>query len=191
MNISDVKQANAGDEVSLTGTLTRVFDRKTGTGKGRKWSIQNAMLSDPTGEIRLSVWNHPDMQPLTHTEVRVSGAEAEDNDYNGKVTRQIKIEESGIIVASTASTNSIPNTTMATEPTIILINGKEEMMKHLDELARQASETYEIAFARAFKSRDTLQKKFEIEMPNDQFQAMVSAIFINISRQGESAMRKL
>lgn len=84
----------------VEGEITRVFDRKFGTKNDKEWSIQNLMLKDDSGEIRVGAWNHDDLSSLSGKKVSItahksekgfSGVYCELNDYKGKQTKQLRL----------------------------------------------------------------------------------------------------
>jgi len=60
MKIKDVLNANFGTPVDVIGTLTKVYDRKAGQGRGGPYSFQNAVLEDETGKVNISFYGWAD-----------------------------------------------------------------------------------------------------------------------------------
>lgn len=67
-NIEAILNLDDKDKVDeITGTVTSVYDRTTGKGKKpphRKWSVQNFMLEDDSGEVKVGAWNMDDLSEL-------------------------------------------------------------------------------------------------------------------------------
>lgn len=99
--LNGISQLEDGELVMrVEGEITRVFDRKSGTKGDKDWSIQNLMLRDDSGEIRVGAWNHEDLSSFAGKKVSItahksdkgfSGVYCELNDYKGKVSKQLRL----------------------------------------------------------------------------------------------------
>lgn len=88
---------------SLSGVVENVYERKTGTSKGRAWSIQNIVLKDRTGQIKLMLSGRKECPKTTEGKVVTfssvngekgpQGVFVKDDEYNGKTTRIVKVTE--------------------------------------------------------------------------------------------------
>src|SRR5947208_6759046 len=109
LSIKEVLELEAGEVVpSITGRITALYKRKTGEGEQGEWSVQSGTLSQ-NGQppIRFTAWNFDDLKSLKGREVTIvankgekhglTGVVAVDNDYKGKVTRELKITDSASI----------------------------------------------------------------------------------------------
>lgn len=100
-SLADIAQLEDGELVMrVEGEITRVFDRKSGTKGDKDWAIQNFILKDDSGEIRVGAWNHDDISSLSGRKVSItahksdkgfSGVYCELNDYKGKQTKQLRL----------------------------------------------------------------------------------------------------
>jgi hypothetical protein len=104
MNIAQIKKLPAKAMImnpGLVAVCTAVYDRKTGITKtGDNWALQTIELKDDSGNIKAIVWNRDDLGDLKgktlhlsalQTERGWSGCTAEDNAYQGKTYKQIKL----------------------------------------------------------------------------------------------------
>jgi hypothetical protein len=85
---------------SIIGTLTKVWDYKTGEGEDGAWSMQGGSIKDDSGEIKILFKNQPDARKYSNKLISItshssskgiSGVYADDNSYKDSVTRQIKV----------------------------------------------------------------------------------------------------
>lgn len=85
---------------SIQGTLTKVYERKTGESDRGPWSVQNGLLQDSTGEIKVLFTNQPDARIYQGKSVSItshvgdkgmSGVYAHDDTYQGNVKRILKL----------------------------------------------------------------------------------------------------
>lgn len=105
--LNELSQLEDGELVMrVEGEITRVFDRKSGTKNDKEWSIQNFMLKDDSGEVRVAAWNHDDLSSLGGKKVSItahksdkgfSGVYCELNEYKGKTTKQLRLTYSARI----------------------------------------------------------------------------------------------
>lgn len=99
--LNEINQLEDGELVMrVEGEITRVFDRKSGTKGDKDWAIQNFILKDDSGEIRVGAWNHDDLSSLSGKKVSItahksdkgfSGVYCELNDYKGKQSKQLRL----------------------------------------------------------------------------------------------------
>lgn len=86
----------------VKGKVATVYARKTGDGENGPWSFENLELTNPAGEKMRVVLKNRDPFDKTmkgrtiaimafHGDRGWSGVYAADNDYKGKVTREIKV----------------------------------------------------------------------------------------------------
>lgn len=100
----------------VTGVVQKIFPRKTGetakNGKTFTWSIQNGELSDDTGIIKFTIFGAVDEMPQSWKGKTITflstqgrggwnGVFVENNEYNGKVTVQLKIDKTAKVVEGT------------------------------------------------------------------------------------------
>src|ERR1039457_6090012 len=85
---------------SIIGTLTKVWDYKTGEGEDGAWSMQGGSIKDDSGEIKILFKNQPDAKKYSGKLISItshsgskgiSGVYADDNLYKDLKTRQIKV----------------------------------------------------------------------------------------------------
>lgn len=93
--ISKIRTYEHGDELaSVSGMLENVWERKTGTGKKGPWSIQNLMLKDATGSIKVTLFGRKECpKSMEGKQVELLNCLVDDNTYNGKTTRTVKVTE--------------------------------------------------------------------------------------------------
>jgi len=98
----------------VKGTIKSIFKSNSGTtAQGKDWAVQDFDLTDNQVTIKVKVWNHPPIPTtakgsavtlLSHSgEKGLSGLYAHDDEYNGKVTRQIKVTDTGEVVIGAGS----------------------------------------------------------------------------------------
>lgn len=79
---------------SVSGMLENVWERKTGVTKGRPWSIQNLMLKDATGTIKVTLFGRKECSSnMEGKQVELLNCLVDDNTYNGKTTRTVRVTE--------------------------------------------------------------------------------------------------
>lgn len=113
MNINLILQLPAKTKVDgLAGTIKKAFKRSTGGSGDKLWSVQNLVVTDSTGEITVSVWNRNPIENAEGQPIRIAakhsdkhgmvGVQREDNEYNGKVDKRLKVSESADMVIGSA-----------------------------------------------------------------------------------------
>jgi hypothetical protein len=107
MTIAEVK--NLQDKQMITqvsGRVTRVGSVRTGEGNYGPWTAQDFDLEDATGKIKVTAWDHPALTGFmgkvvvltpTRSDKGWNGLTAVDNNYQGNVTKQIKVTKTGVI----------------------------------------------------------------------------------------------
>lgn len=121
MKINQLNELIGSVIPEITLTVDAVYPPKTGTGKKGAWHIQNLGCSDETGKIRVSVWNHSEMdQTLKGHSIKLksiagkrglSGVVCEMNEYIDKKGEehkdlQLKVNDNGIIITQSGSVGS-------------------------------------------------------------------------------------
>ncbi len=100
---------------AISGVLTKVWDYKEGSGQYGPYSFQNGELKDSTGVIRVTFSNHPDMKRFVNQLIilssyagdrGLSGVMADDNTYENKTTRQIKVTKTANIEVANGQNNA-------------------------------------------------------------------------------------
>ncbi|MDE2096166.1 MAG: hypothetical protein KGL39_02900 [Patescibacteria group bacterium] len=104
LTLKQIRGMEAGEVIPcVSGTLTAVYESKSGQGKKKPWTVQNCEITQGNDSMRVSIWNREEDIPtkwkgkkitIIATEGQngdLSGVQAEDNDYKNKVTRQIKV----------------------------------------------------------------------------------------------------
>jgi hypothetical protein len=109
VSIGEVKQLDPKETVPcVRGTIKSVFKPNKGTNDKGPWAIQNVIIKDGSGEIKVSIRNHElevpmsaKNQPITiacHEGDRgKTGVYAEDDEYRGQVERILKVTGSASI----------------------------------------------------------------------------------------------
>ncbi len=86
----------------IAGTLTKIYKPKTGENSNGQWSIQNAVIKGTDGtEVTLWMKDRPEIPTNQQGRFMIltakqgdkglSGLYVMDDDYNGKITRKIKV----------------------------------------------------------------------------------------------------
>ena len=113
--LSEIAAMADKEQISgVKGTIKSIFKSKSGTtAQGKDWAVQDFDLTDNQVTIKVKVWNHPPIPTtakgsavtlLSHSgEKGLSGLYAHDDEYNGKVTRQIKVTDTGEVVLGAGS----------------------------------------------------------------------------------------
>lgn len=99
--LNEITQLEDGELVMrVEGEITKCYEIKSGEKDSKPWSVQHFFIKDDSGELKVSAWNHDDIQPLTHKKVSItahksdkgfSGVYAEDNEWKQKITRQLRL----------------------------------------------------------------------------------------------------
>lgn len=104
--IAQIAAYKNGDALTaVSGMLENVWERKTGTikegpQKGNPWTIQNLFIKDQTGRIKVTLFGRKECpKSMEGMQVTFSAVTVDDNTYNGKTTRTVKVtENSGVKV---------------------------------------------------------------------------------------------
>lgn len=113
--ISEVKQMEGMVIPRMEVMVGMVYERKTGTGQYGEWSLQGAMCSDDTGEMKIVFKQYPDQSKLSGRKMvfksmegkhGLKGVEVKKNDYKGKVTMELHVSKAALIVSAAAEDNT-------------------------------------------------------------------------------------
>lgn len=105
--INEAKEMIGQPIPRIIGTLTKVYDRKTGEGKFGPWSLQNGEIQDETGVVSIVFSGLPDMTDKRGQEITfrsnqskkgLTGIVMEENTYNGVTKPQLKVSASALIL---------------------------------------------------------------------------------------------
>lgn len=87
---------------SVQVKITKVYQRENTPDRGYgEGTVQDAVITDGVHEMKLKVWNHPDISSLEGQEVVIhagskgKGVEVEDNNYKGVLTKRLKVSKTG------------------------------------------------------------------------------------------------
>lgn len=187
MRILSTKEVKAleVDEViiSLRGTITKAYDRKIGGEGDKAWSVQNAFFKDQSGEIRIAFWNRDDIKDFVNKEVTLSchhsdkgysGLYAHDNDYKGKVTREIKAQSNADLRLATGE--------KPLETHVELEPGEATPGEFRKELVKVLNAFYLIEKGVATESAQNIVNGFTTTETH--MQAKCSTAFIHLDRMG-------
>jgi hypothetical protein len=109
VSIGEVKQLDHKETVpSIRGIIKAVFKPNTGSNDKGPWSIQNVVIKDGSGEIKVSLRNHeievpasaknqPILIACKESDKGKTGVYAEDDEYRGKVERILKVTGSATV----------------------------------------------------------------------------------------------
>lgn len=126
--IAKIASLQTGTPVdSISGVLENVYQRRAGTSdKGRPWSFQDLILKDKTGAIKVKLNGRKECpksmegRVVTLSSARGSkgleGVIAEDDEYNGKTTRLVRVTEAASVVVGGGNGANQSNVT-ASAPT--------------------------------------------------------------------------
>ncbi len=119
LSVAEINGLDAGFVVpAVQGKLTQIWDRKTGTHEEYgEWSIQSGVLKIGDKTIRTTFFNYPDLKRDRNKEFLIEsqkgkkgfhGVYAIDNDYNNKITRELKVTEAAKMVPASDSRDEAP-----------------------------------------------------------------------------------
>lgn len=213
VSIGEVKQLDHKEVVpSVRGILKSVFKPNAGTNDHGPWSIQNVMLKDSSGEIKVSLRNRDEI-PLTAKGQAIliecndgdkgkTGVYAEDDDYRGKVERIIKVTGSAKIeigngATETTQTPPPPSPPTGTGPTGAATPPKPQTTTpqtqtngngHGDSLrnaAKRLARDYYRTMEAVLEMRIAWDKENpHATMTDTHYQAACASVFIQLSRDG-------
>lgn len=210
--LSEVLKMEPGETVaSIRATVKAIFDRNTGTNSHGDWSLQGAMLIDASGvEIKAVIkdrdpipaaWKNKSIIISCHNgDKGLTGIKAKDDEYRGKVTRILSVTPSAVIELAEnthaesepepeeppARTEAAPAKSQTTKPAAEKpANGGHES----DDLGvKQALNRMANLYLHCLIATDYVRKTWEERekraMPQEQVQAVTSALFIQSTRQG-------
>lgn len=209
VNISDVLQYTAGETVpSVRGLVAGIFARTTGQNSNGDWSFQNLTLKDSTGEIKVKLKDCDEL-PLTLKGKQVilscnegqhglTGVKAQDDEYRGKVSRILWVTKSHHIEVVDGQQQQAPATRQsepppqsaparqpAHDPVPAPVNGNGHDQKAVKLALNKYANLYLHCLEAGLYVRSTFDAAHHQEqtvMTDDQFQACVSAIFIQATR---------
>lgn len=187
VTIDSIKELENKEPIpSVRGTITKVFDYKTGESSQGPWSLQNGFFKDSTGELKILFTNQPDAKSFQEKEVIIkshsgdkglSGVYASDDTYKGETKRIIKITATADIafVDSARSAQGGP-------------------AKSTSKTSGDSVEAYKSAFTKVanaiylnYLGLDKLATQLEIDgvkLTQDQIQAAAASAFISLERGG-------
>lgn len=129
VSIAEVKSLDPKEVIPcVRGRLVEVVKRQTGEKDGKHWSIQRFKIKDNTGEVWVKAWDNDTEIPLSAKGQGIliecndgnkgkTGVYAHDNEYNGKVERQIRLTASAKIdIENGNGAHEAPQTQRAPEP---------------------------------------------------------------------------
>ena len=110
-NIGQLNELDDGVVVQAAkGKIESVFERKSGGSGDKSWTVQAFTLNDNTGKIRVSCWNRDPLQIQKGQEIFLYASKAstgkwgglfvKDNTYNGKTTKELALQKSGVMALS-------------------------------------------------------------------------------------------
>ena len=118
MKINQLSELIGSVIPEITLTVDACYPTKTGASNGKPWARQDLTCSDDTGKIKVSVWNHSEMeQAIKGTQVKfrsvpskrgsgLIGLKCIENEYNGVKSVQLKVDDAGIIITQAGSLGS-------------------------------------------------------------------------------------
>lgn len=125
MKLISIKEALAldpGDPISgVKGKILDVYEFKTGNKGDKDWSVQNIMIQDRTGKVKVVLWNQQEIRKsskgreifiLTGRHSKTNkpiGLEMEEQEYQGKTYTNIKASDSAEVGFEEGGGNSDPD----------------------------------------------------------------------------------
>jgi len=111
MTIQEIKNKQNGEMIvppGLTARCVQVEKQTTGSGQWGKWSVQQLLVNDTTGEMRIAVWHRPELSELKgkllqfmafKSDKGFSGCiiEQKETKDGGEIYNQLKLSKTGII----------------------------------------------------------------------------------------------
>lgn len=184
----------------IAGTASRIFQRRESKPDAQKeWSVQDIELTQNGTTVKVKIWDHPEIarsnegKPVTITASDgkgLTGIFVLDDDYDGKITRMIRLTASAEISFETEQSSApprhdpppaetrqeAPQTKTAAAPTPI-VEAKRELMK-LANLHLLSTMVVEKVLAPEYK------KITGREMPEDRRGASISSLIIAGEKRG-------
>lgn len=204
--LNEISQLEDGELVMrVEGEITRVFDRKSGTKNDKEWSIQNLILKDDSGEIRVGAWNHDDLSSLSGKKVSItahksdkgfSGVYCELNDYKGKQSKQLRLTYTAKIERLDGQQSADSSNAQSSSARPNASGGSRHQPEHQNDssatleasLAQICNAQYLIFEAEKNKwenmALNGLVPEFTSLVGNAHFQAECSSAFIKLDRAG-------
>ena len=199
LSIADVLQLEDKELIpSIKGTVKVVFDRKSGTSAKGPWSVQGFVLSQGDEEITCGAWNmDDDLKALKGSEVTLScwkgdkglsGVYAQDDEYNGNITRKIRLTKTAqIAVNGSVSPQESPKASAAPKTPATKRNPVKGGTAPLDELAVRKNlnqlANFDLQCGVAADYTRRKMKERGLEMTAEEFQARWSSYFITGTRE--------
>ncbi len=200
--IPEILNSPSGTKFEATsGKVARVYERKVGGNGQRGWSNQKAELQDSSGaKIKILVWNHPDLTPLTGLDVVLQAGQGrqgpeplvlEHGSYiakqGPKAGQEVKTIE--LVCQKTSTFQQIGQQTQkpsaaspagtAAPQTVVTASNVESSAERLAGIGR----LWQACFKEALGIKSAIeQENGEPLVSDDQFQACVSSLFIQASR---------
>ncbi len=111
-------QRMAGMIISrIKGKVVSIYDRTTGEGEYGPWSLQNGMIEDSTGKMKILFKNMVDQKPLTgrtlvfksmETAKGLKGVQVKKKEYQGKETIELHVTGVALIIGDGVSEDVQP-----------------------------------------------------------------------------------
>jgi len=204
LTIKEILALDSGEVVpSITGKIAALYDWKSDEGEYGPYSVQSGMLTqDGQPPIRFSAWNFDNLKSLKGKQVTISANKSEkhgltglvavDNEFRGKVTRELKITGSATIeetewgdapretqndVKETGTSPRLSNAATKSDPEDA-DNGIIEARRHL----MQSANLYVLCTHAVDKV--IMPELLNSLKTNEIFQAAVSTLYIEASRAG-------
>ena len=165
----------------MTFKIKKVYPAKTGEGQYGPWSVQGAIVTDETGEIRASFWGDGG-EPLKGLEghnVQVksisgkrglTGLSAKANKKDGSIELDVKaaasIRSLTVDTGATIPVTQTPHTVLAKNPKVAL------------ERIKQSAALYEACLLQA----SNLKNNYDLS--DEHFQAICASLYISSDRAG-------
>lgn len=158
--INEAKEMIGQQIPRIIGTLTKVYDRKTGEGKFGPWSLQNGELQDETGVVSIVFSGLPDMTDKRGQEITfrsnqskkgLTGIVMEENTYNGVTKPQLKVSASALILDGEEIEKTHGGTVEKVEPKEIV--GEEPESKPVNRLPQTNGNGHHVDGAQVVRKR--------------------------------------
>lgn len=201
--------------MAVSGTITELYKQTKGGTDDKPWAVQNGVIKDGQDTMRFAVWNKdPLPQSMRGKKVTFlsfqgkkgwTGVFAHDNEYKGKTTRELKLTQAAEIVeAGSVNRSEDGDGDEGEQLQRQRATQREEREEQPAERPAQHSRSDDLLHTKQFilrrmsglkichravwLFRDELKAVTGEEMSNDQFQAMVSTLFIAGDKAGQFDM---
>lgn len=199
VTIEQIKREMVGQVIPrIEAKVLKVYDRKTGVGQYGEWSLQNAEIQDSTGKMKVvfsQVGSQSSLEGRTvvfksmASKHVLKGVQAQENDYKGNVTVELKVTNAALIVGSDEEQN-VSQVESSTRPPMDsritpLIDEKpsHEALKQGVALVRNRMTQIAGLYSLSYKTA-LIVKQANMAIKDEEVKDIATTLFIQASREG-------